>query len=143
MAVGLNNLEAEVRQRANGHCEYCRLPQTAFSRPFQIEHIIARQHGGANSFDNLAFACWYCNQKKGPNLTGIDPDTGLIVPLFYPRKDRWSDHFMAVLNESKQQTIEIRGLTASGRATVRVLAMNEDLWSMLRYQLWQEGMYSV
>jgi 5-methylcytosine-specific restriction endonuclease McrA len=62
-----------VRRRAGNRCEYCHLPQGAFRRGFHIEHIVARQHGGPASFDNLAFACWSCNLKKGPNLSGIDP----------------------------------------------------------------------
>src|SRR5580692_12396034 len=49
----------------------------AFRRGFHIEHIIARQHGGSTGLDNLAFACWTCNLKKGPNLSGIDPVAGL------------------------------------------------------------------
>ena len=52
-----------------------------------IEHIVARQHGGLSRLDNLALACWNCNLKKGPNLSGIDPTTGLVVALFNPRKD--------------------------------------------------------
>lgn len=29
----------EVRERAAGHCEYCRLPAAHVVTPFQIEHI--------------------------------------------------------------------------------------------------------
>jgi 5-methylcytosine-specific restriction endonuclease McrA len=76
-----------VRRRASDRCEYCHLPQSAFRRPFHIEHIVARQHGGLSRLDNLALACWNCNLKKGPNLSGIDPTTGLVVALFNPRKD--------------------------------------------------------
>ncbi|MGA2120023.1 MAG: HNH endonuclease signature motif containing protein [Bryobacteraceae bacterium] len=64
-----------VRQRARNRCEYCHLPQEAFRRGFHIEHIVARQHGGSTSLSNLALACWNCNRKKGPNLSGIDPAT--------------------------------------------------------------------
>ena len=35
-------------------CEYCRLPERWLSTPFQIDHIIARQHGGETNLDNLA-----------------------------------------------------------------------------------------
>jgi hypothetical protein len=38
--------------------------------------------------------------------------------------------------------IEIRGLTPVGRATVRVLGLNEEIRQMLRYELWLEGVYS-
>src|SRR4051794_18394911 len=31
-----------------------------------VEHIVARQHGGADDPDNLALACNRCNASKGP-----------------------------------------------------------------------------
>jgi len=51
--------------------------------------VVPRQHGGTDDPGNLALACHRCNLRKGPNLTGIDPITGEIVPLFDPRRDRW------------------------------------------------------
>jgi hypothetical protein len=53
-----------VRRRAGNRCEYCRFPQAAFRRGFHTEHIVARQHGGSASLDNLAFACWFELQSK-------------------------------------------------------------------------------
>jgi 5-methylcytosine-specific restriction endonuclease McrA len=73
----VNEFAEEVRLRAVGRCEYCHLPQSAFRRPFHIEHIVAKQHGGQTLLDNLALACWNCNLKKGLNLSGIDPMTTL------------------------------------------------------------------
>jgi hypothetical protein len=78
----------------------------------------ARQHGGTDDPGNLALACHRCNLRKGPNLTGIDPITGEIAPLFDPRHDRWLDHF-------RFRGPVIEGLSAVGRTTVRVLAMND------------------
>jgi 5-methylcytosine-specific restriction endonuclease McrA len=79
-----------VRQRARNRCEYCRIPQVAFRRGFHIEHIVARQHGGSTSLDNLALACWTCNLKKGPNLSGIDPATGIVTALFHQVSLVWT-----------------------------------------------------
>ena len=132
-----------VRQRARDRCEYCRLPQGAFRRGFHIEHIIARQHGGSTSLDNLAFACWTCNLKKGPNLSGIDPATGLVTELFHPREHPWLEHFSAHVATLIPLGIEIRGLTPVGRATVQVLALNEEMRQMVRYELWLEGLYII
>lgn len=107
-----------VRGRAGGTCEYClaRQADDPFLR-FQIEHIIAVQHGGSDDPDNLALACPHCNQHKGPNLTGLDPFDGALTRLFDPRRQRWEDHF-AVRGPL------VMGLTAVGRTTVRVLNMN-------------------
>jgi hypothetical protein len=135
----VSDIGDEVRRRAAGLCEYCRIPEAAFRRPFHIEHVIARQHGGATELDNLALACWTCNLKKGPNLSGIDPQTKQITPLFNPRSDRWVDHFAISVGTSFSLGIEIEGLTAVGRATVVVLGMNAEFRQMVRYQLWREG----
>jgi hypothetical protein len=132
-----------VRRRAGNRCEYCRLPQAAFRRGFHREHIVARQHGGSTVLDNLAFACWTCNLKKDPNLSGIDPETGGITALFHPRKDAWSEHFAALVSTLIPLGIEIRGLIPMGRATVRVLGLNEEMRQMVRYELWLEGLYKT
>jgi hypothetical protein len=106
-----------VRQRAGQRCEYCRLPQHASALRFHVEHIIARQHGGADDAANLALACPECNFQKGTNLSGIDPDTGRITPLFHPRKDSWEAHFA-------RDASRIVGKTDTGRTTVWLLEMN-------------------
>lgn len=91
----MTELAAQVRRRAQNRCEYCLIPQAAFRRPFHIEHILAKQHGGLTQFDNLALACWQCNLKKGTNLTSIDPETGAVTRLFHPRTDEWTDLWFA------------------------------------------------
>jgi hypothetical protein len=114
-----NALRLLVRRRSGDICEYCRLPQAASPIvQFHIEHIIARQHGGRDESENLALACNFCNFRKGPNIAGIDPETGRLVPLFHPRQHRWSEHFA-------WKGMQIVGQTPIGRATVDLLAMNQ------------------
>jgi hypothetical protein len=137
----MSEFAGEVRRRAGNRCEYCHLPQTAFRRPFHIEHIVARQHGGLSLPGNLALACWDCNLKKGPNLSGIDPETDRVAALFNPRKDRWEDHFAPAIGALKLPGIVIYGLTPVGRATVRVLGLNDEMRQLIRYELWIEGRY--
>lgn len=131
----MSDLATEVRRRASHRCEYCLLSQGLFRRRFHIEHIIAKQHGGVTHLDNLALACWQCNLKKGPNLTGIDPETEQITRLFHPRQDTWGEHFQLRENRTIPERVEIIGLTPVGRATRRLLDMNEDLRQALRYEL--------
>ena len=116
MDVALRSL---VRRRAGDICEYCRLPQEAsrFVR-FHVEHITARQHGGLSDRENLALACGFCNLHKGPNIAGLAPESGRLVPLFNPRKELWADHF-------QWHGTVVVGRTAIGRATVQLLAMND------------------
>ncbi|MCC6538757.1 MAG: HNH endonuclease [Bryobacterales bacterium] len=107
-----------VRNRAANACEYCKLPQSATPLiPFHLEHIVAKQHGGSDDPTGLALACDRCNAYKGPNLTGIDPDTQTIVRLFNPRVDKWEHHF-------ELRGGRVCGKTPVGRATVRLLNMN-------------------
>jgi 5-methylcytosine-specific restriction endonuclease McrA len=66
-----------VRERASNRCEYCRIHQD--DEPFfrlHVEHIVARQRHGSDDADNLALSCHHDNDHKGPNLSGIDPQTG-------------------------------------------------------------------
>ena len=115
-------LDEAVRHRARYLCEYCLMPQSIHRLRFPIDHIIARQHGGAPTLENLALACGRCNRHKGPNISGVDPVTGAVALLFNPRRDRWSEHF-------RWDGPRLIGISPEGRATVIVLAMNhpEDI----------------
>lgn len=127
------SLRELVRRRAAHRCEYCRLPQAAAPfLTFHIEHIRARQHGGDDDPSNLALACPDCNAYKGPNLTSVDPETEQVVALFNPRQDTWSDHF-----SFEGPTIVAR--TPTGRATVRLLSMNEPSRVEMRLRLQEAG----
>ncbi len=68
-----------------------------------------RQHGGEDELDNLALSCHLCNSKKGPNLSGLDPDTGALTRLFHPRTDRWTDHVQAAENGRVRMLAEVTG----------------------------------
>lgn len=107
-----------VRDRAGLRCEYCQLPEL-FSplAKLQVEHIRPIKHGGDDDVNNLALACIDCNLRKGPNLSGIDPQTDAIASLYDPRRDKWDDHF-------RWDGMLIVGVTESGRATVAVMALN-------------------
>jgi hypothetical protein len=121
-----------VRQRARDRCEYCGLPARFYPAPFQLDHIIARKHGGADDSSNLAFSCMHCNVRKGSNIAGIDRETGMVTPLFHPRNHVWGEHF-------EWRGAEIVGRTAIGRVTVQVLGLNEADFLTLRVALHQEG----
>ena len=77
----------EVWQRAGSLCEYCRMPQQYDLLTFQVDHIIARKHHGADELENLALACFACNNHKGPNIAGMDTETNEVVRLFHPRQN--------------------------------------------------------
>ena len=76
-------LEAEVRRRASGRCEYCLFPEAAAELSFHLDHIIARKHGGKTDSGNLAWACFSCSLRKGANIAGFDPATGELTRIFH------------------------------------------------------------
>ena len=127
----------QVRERAVGRCEYCLLPdRIELTGPFHVEHIIARQHRGADELSNLAWACSRCNRHKGTNLSAVDPDTKTVVPLFNPRREKWMDHFEIV-------GALIRGKSPIGRATAQLLQMNAERRVELRFELINEGLWQA
>lgn len=121
-----------VRRRADNRCEYCQIAQEHSELTHHVEHIVAKQHGGSDEAENLALACHRCNFRKGPNLTGIDPLSGEVAPLFHPRRHEWNNHF-------RLRGVYIEGVTHIGRATVQVLAMNVARRLELRTKLRERG----
>lgn len=114
-------LRRKVIERARRICEYCYTQATFSSQPFAIEHIVPAVSGGKTISSNLAFSCQGCNGHKYTHTTALDPVTRKIVPLFHPRKQKWSDHF--TWNDDFTLII---GRTPIGRATVELLQLNRE-----------------
>lgn len=127
-------LERLVWRRAQRTCEYCQLPQEYDELPFQIDHILARKHGGLTTAQNLALACFPCNNHKGPNIAGRDPLTERIVRLFHPRRHKWRQHF-------QRNGPFLEGRTPIGRSTIAVLEINLPHRVTLRQALIDENAF--
>lgn len=123
-----------VRARARFRCEYCHFPEPFAELPFQVDHIVARQHGGMTVTENLAWACCYCNRFKGPNLSGVDPLAKRVVELYHPRLAPWAEHF-------EWDGAELIGKTPAGRATIQVLAINRPDAVAVRRLLIEGGVF--
>jgi len=123
-----------IWQRAGGRCEYFRMPQIYDELRFEIDHVIAEQHGGETVAGNLALACFADNHHKGPNLAGVDPKTRKRSWLFHPRRHKWDRHF-------RWAGPILVGRTEIGRATVAVLAVNLPYRVRHRAQLIAEGVF--
>jgi hypothetical protein len=89
--------------------------------PLEVEHIIPRARGGKTTLKNLCLACHRCNEYKGDRMEAPDPVTGEMVVLFNPRTQVWHEHF-----RWSRDGVEIIGLTATGRATVQTLHLNNE-----------------
>jgi 5-methylcytosine-specific restriction endonuclease McrA len=90
--------------------------------PPVVDHIVPTVEGGSNERDNLAAACYRCNEFKQARTHAPDPASGELVPLFHPRRQRWNEHF-AWANGGTH----VVGLTPTGRATVIALRLNNEL----------------
>ncbi|GAB5493804.1 MAG: hypothetical protein Phog2KO_40190 [Phototrophicaceae bacterium] len=113
------NIRKQVRQRANGYCEYCQQIEYATGFSYHVDHIIAKKHLGTNDLDNLAWSCFDCNVFKGTDIASYDLDTGELIALYNPRIQLWEDHF------AKNDLIII-GKTPIGRVTARILKFNHE-----------------
>ena len=107
------------------------MPQEFDDLPFQVDHILAQQHGGMTTASNTCLACVACNKHKGPNLSGVDPVTHRVVRLFNPRRSQWNRRF-------RWNGVVLVGKTAGARATVAVLRINSSERIALRSMLMQE-----
>jgi hypothetical protein len=125
------DLRREVTDRADGCCEYCRTPERFSCDPLTLDHIVPRALNGPTQSDNLALACYGCNQHKSLLTTASDPVTGEPAPLFNPRQNAWAEHF----SWSDDFTM-VLGLSPTGRATVVALQLNRSGLANLRRVLY-------
>jgi hypothetical protein len=130
----MTTLRQFVRERAGHRCEFCRVHSALQCATFHIDHVRPVSRGGTDEAENLAFACPTCNLSKSNRQTLTDPDTGDAVPLFNPRRDRWSEHF-------RFEGYTILGLTAIGRAMVAGFQLNSSQYILIRSVEEQVGIY--
>ena len=114
-----------VVRRARNRCEYCGLSQAGQEATFHADHVFPRADGGPTDLGNLALACVSCSLRKEARTAVPDPETGRLVPLFNPRRQRWNSHFL-------WDGVRVVGTSASGRATVAALQMNRPLVLSIR-----------
>lgn len=123
-----------IWERAAYTCEYCLVKATDVLLPHQVDHIIAKQHGGKTDASNLALACIHCNRHKGSNIASMDPETTQLTPLYNPRSQNWSEHFAL-------EGPYIQPLTSIGRVTIGLLKLNHSERIRVRLALLEAGVY--
>ena len=83
----LKKLRLIAFQNQHGRCCYCNMPMWVISpaelplRPrlaalfrCTAEHLVARQDGGRDEPNNIAAACWLCNQRRHRRKRAPPPD---------------------------------------------------------------------
>jgi hypothetical protein len=116
-----NEVSGEARRivahRAYHVCEYCLLAEDDNYLGCEVDHIISIKHGGATVLQNLAYACFMCNRKKGTDVGSIALKSGEFSRFFNPRTDPWAGHFYL-------RGARIEHLTDVGEVTARILDFN-------------------
>lgn len=111
-------IRKKVIKRANHCCEYYQISDDDIYFPHQIDHIISRKHDGETKLENLAYACFACNNAKGSDIGTILLPDKIFIRLFNPREDSWQDHF-------EMENGVIYAKTDVGQASVKVLNLND------------------
>ena len=70
-----------VLKRDNHRCQYC----GRSSVPLTLDHVLPKQRGGRDSWENLVAACHPCNVKKG-NRTPAEASMPLLRRPFKPSR---------------------------------------------------------
>lgn len=72
-----------VFERDEFTCQYC---GTRFdSKELNLDHVIPREKGGKNSWDNVVTSCVRCNTRKANKL----PHQANMFPVKEPKAPRW------------------------------------------------------
>lgn len=96
--------------------------------------MISEKHGGLTEAGNLAFACFYCNRYKGPNIAGFAIPGGTVTRLFHPRLDAWNNHFewegsiVVPRTEIGAATVAVLRINHPDAQAIRDVLMSGDLW---------------
>jgi hypothetical protein len=109
-----------IRERAGFVCEYCHSSERLSASRFTMDHILPVSIGGSDDLNNLALACRRCNERRYNFVAGFDPESQKVVPVFNPREQEWSEHFIWTFAGTV-----VKGLTPIGRATCNRFDLND------------------
>ncbi len=103
-----------VRERAHFACEYCGVSEIDTGGELTIDHYRPQRHAGADTEDNLLYACQRCNLYKGDYWPSDDPEP----MLWNPRREPRDSNMLALADGS------LYPLTATGSFTIQRLRLN-------------------
>jgi 5-methylcytosine-specific restriction endonuclease McrA len=78
-----------VLKRDNHRCQYC----GRTSVPLTLDHVLPKQRGGRDTWENLVAACHPCNVKKG-NQTPAEASMPLLRKQFKPSRITYFQKFV-------------------------------------------------
>ena len=107
-------LRQYVRQRANFACEYCGVSEIDSGGELTIDHYCPQRHAGADTEDNLLYACQRCNLYKSDYW----PSDERSPMLWNPRRESRETNMLALADGT------LYPLTPIGDFTIRRLRLN-------------------
>jgi hypothetical protein len=117
------SIREQVRQRAGCACEFCSISEIDVGGLLTIDHFHPQSRGGADSLENLIYACINCNQYKQDYW----PRDENSLQLWNPRVALFSEHFVEAENG------RLIALTVTGNFTLRRLRLNRE--QLVQYRL--------
>ena len=96
--VNFNSLDVVLNRknlllRDNSCCQYC-----SSTKNLTIDHIIPKQKGGKDTWQNLIIACSSCNAKKG-NRTPFEANMKLMKEAKKPNRFMYYNQFINYKNK--------------------------------------------
>jgi len=80
-----------ILKRDGQRCQYCGTKKP----PFTIDHVIPKNRGGKDTWENLVCACVKCNNKKG-NRTPEEAGVSLLARPRRPSQLYFIQHFVGI-----------------------------------------------
>ena len=117
------DLREQVRQRADCACEFCGVSEIDVGGLLTIDHFCPRSKGGADTLENLIYACIRCNQYKQDYW----PRDDVSPQLWNPRESFFSLHFV------ESEDGRLMALTIVGDFNMRRLRLNRE--QLIHYRL--------
>ncbi len=78
-----------ILKRDNHRCQYC----SRMSVPLTLDHVVPKQHGGKDTWENLVAACHPCNVHKG-NRTPTEAGMPLVRRPHKPSRITYFQKFV-------------------------------------------------
>lgn len=80
--------------RDNYTCQYC----GRHTQPLTVDHVVPKQFGGKDTWENLVIACLPCNNRKA-NRTPEQAGMKLLNPPRKPHHFFYFQHFIGIKDE--------------------------------------------
>lgn len=134
----------QVRERYASRCGYCEVSEADVGGSLTVDHFQPSSAGGTDNEDNLVYACFKCNQYKGPFVPN-ETDVREGHRVLHPRNDPVDEH-----TRFNDQTGLLEGLTPTGRFHIALLQLNRPAlvqhrlqrcmakWLMLRHEMLED-----